>query len=95
MTSNMKNIRRVFKERIRLTSLNFLHFDFSKIDETDYMFSWCGSLTGLALDFSSFDARLVATSESVFEGMPREQEYENYFRSEYDKEINESMNNKK
>lgn len=90
-TSNVRNMKSMFESCFSLTSLDLSHFDSLSLGEIDYMFAWCENLT--ELDVSSLDARLVATSEGVFEGMPREQEYENYFRSEYDKVINESMNN--
>lgn len=71
----------MFQNCSSLISLDLRHFNTSGLEDMDFMFNGCSSLTELALDYDSFDPFLVTSSVNVFEGMPDGQGYWNTFQS--------------
>lgn len=63
-TSNVRNMKYMFRECIELTNLDVSHFDTSKVIDMNGMFGECRRLT--SLDISNFDTSKVTNMSRMF-----------------------------
>lgn len=65
-TSEVRNMRTMFQNCVRLTTLDVFQFDTSQVTDMGFMFDKCESLT--VLDVANFDTSSVTDMSSMFQG---------------------------